>query len=74
MKIDRSITGAFPEGPPFSNIDKQGWREEISDGDPGGGGDPNDTDEGVLASLGGRLPSTEGERERLVPLLSSIGG
>jgi hypothetical protein len=46
----------------------------ISDGDPGDDGDPDGTDVGVLASLGEGLPSVEGERERLVPLLSSIGG
>jgi hypothetical protein len=34
----------------------------------------NGTDGGVLASLGEGLPSVEGVSERLVPLLSSIGG
>jgi hypothetical protein len=46
----------------------------ISDGDPGGGEDPDDTDRGVLTSLGEGLPSVEEERKHLVPLLSSIGG
>jgi hypothetical protein len=46
----------------------------ISDSDPGGGGDPDGISEGVLASLGEGLPSVEGECERLVPLLYSIGG
>jgi hypothetical protein len=71
---DRLITGAFPEPPPRSNTSEEGWREEISDGDPSGGGDPDGVDGGVLASLGEGLPSAEGERKRLVPLLSSIGG
>jgi hypothetical protein len=48
--------------------------KEISDGDLGGSGDPDGTGGGVLASLGEGLPSVEGERERLVPLLTSIGG
>jgi hypothetical protein len=70
---DRSITGAFPE-PPYSNTGEKGRHEEISDGDPDGGGDPDDADGGVLVSLGDGLPSLEGEHERLVPLLSSIIG
>jgi hypothetical protein len=69
---ERSIIGIFPEGPPCSNTGERGRCEEISDGDPGGGGDPNETGGGVLASLGDRHPSAEGEHERLVPLLSSI--
>jgi hypothetical protein len=44
----------------------------ISNGDPGRGGDPDGADGGVLASLGEGLPSAEGERGCLVPLLSSI--
>jgi hypothetical protein len=71
---DRSITGAFPEGPPCSNTDEQGRREEIFDGNPCGCGGPDGVDGEVLASLGEGLPSAEGERECLVPLLSSIGG
>jgi hypothetical protein len=71
---DRSTTGAFLEGPPYSNTGKQGWREETSEGDPGGGGDPDGADSGVLASLDGGLPFAEGERSRLMPLLSSIVG
>jgi hypothetical protein len=54
---ERSTTGAFPEVPPCSNTDEQGRREEISDGDPGGGGDPDGVDRGVLVSLGDRFPS-----------------
>jgi hypothetical protein len=58
----------------LSNTGKQWRREEISDRDPGSGGDLDGTGGGVLASLGEGLPSAEGERKRLVPLLSSIGG
>jgi hypothetical protein len=66
---DRSTTGAFSEGPPCSCTDEQ-WRcEKTSGGDLIGGGDPEDVDGGTL--LGDGLPS-EGERERLVSLLSSI--
>jgi hypothetical protein len=35
-----SIIGAFPKEPPCSNTGEQGRREEISDGDLGGDGDP----------------------------------
>jgi hypothetical protein len=42
--------------------------------DPGGDGDPDGADGGFLMSLGDGIPSLEGERERLVPLLSSIVG
>jgi hypothetical protein len=56
------------------NTGKQGRREEISDGDPGGGRDLDGAGGGVLASLGEGLSSAEGERECLVSLLSSIGG
>jgi hypothetical protein len=71
MKIDQSLEPS--RRAPYSNTSEQGWREEISDGDPGGCGDLDGTDGGVLASLGEGLPSVEGERERLVSLLSSIG-
>jgi hypothetical protein len=43
-------------------------KQVISDGDPGGGGDPHDAESGVLTSLGEGLPSADGERGRLVPL------
>jgi hypothetical protein len=62
----------FLEGPPCSNTGQRGRHEEISGGDPGGGGGPDDTGRGVLASLDEGLPLTEGERGRFVPLLSSI--
>jgi hypothetical protein len=58
--------------PPCSNTDERGRCEETSNEDPGGGGDLDGTDRGVLASLGDVLHSLEGEHERLMPLLSSI--
>jgi hypothetical protein len=60
--------------PPWSNIGEQGRCEKISNGDPGGGGVLDGVSGRVLVSLGDGLPSLEGERERLVPLLSSIVG
>jgi hypothetical protein len=60
------------EGPSCSNTSEKGWREETFEGDPGSGGDPDGVGSGVLVSLGGGLPSTEGEHSRLRPLLSSI--
>jgi hypothetical protein len=71
---DRSITGAFSEGPPCSNTGERGRCETTSDRDPGGDGDPDRADRGVLESLGAGLPSVEGERSRLMSLLSSIVG
>ena len=71
---ERLIIGAFPEEPPYSKIGEQGRREEIFDGDLGGGGDPDSVDGGVLALLGEGFPSGEGERSRLMPLWSSIDG
>jgi hypothetical protein len=68
---DRSTTGIFSERPPCSNTGEQG-RHEISDGDLGGGGDPDSTDGGVEPPLDDEEPSLEGEQERLVPLLSFI--
>jgi hypothetical protein len=62
----------FPGGAPCSNTGEQGRREEISAGDSGGGGDPDGTNGGVLGPMDEGLPSAEGERHRLVPLLSSI--
>jgi hypothetical protein len=69
---DRSTTRTFSQGPSFSNTGEQGRREEISDGDPSGGGDPDSTDSGIEPLLGEEEPSLEGERECLIPLLSSI--
>jgi hypothetical protein len=71
---DRSITEAFPEGPPSMNTDERGRHEETSDKDPGAGRDPDGTSSGVLSSLGDGLPSLEGEQACLVPLFSSIVG
>jgi hypothetical protein len=70
----RSTTRVFSEGPPCSNTGEHERREDVSDRDLGGGGDPDDADGGVLVSLGIGLPSTKGEHPRLVPLLSSIVG
>jgi hypothetical protein len=69
---DRTTTGTFSKGPPCSNTGEQGRHEEISNGDPGGGGDPDSADGGVELPLDEEKPSLEGERECLVPLLSSI--
>jgi hypothetical protein len=74
MNEEGLIIGVFPEALPCSNIGEQGWRGETTDGDPSGGGDPDGVGGGVSASSGKGLPSTEGERSRLMPLLSSIGG
>jgi hypothetical protein len=69
---ERSTTGAFPEDPPFSHTGERGQREETSSGDVSGGGDLEGADDEVLAPSGDGLPSLEGERACLVPLLSSI--
>jgi hypothetical protein len=58
--------------PPYSNTGERGRREETSGGDPSGGSDPEGAGGGVGALLGEGLPSLEGERARLLPLLSSI--
>jgi hypothetical protein len=58
---DRSTTRTFSEGLPCSNTDEQGWHEEISDGDPGDGGDPDSVGGGVEPPLGDEEPSLEGE-------------
>jgi hypothetical protein len=68
------LTSEASQRAPCSNTGEQGRREEISDKDPGGGGDLDGVGGGVLASLGEGHLSAEGERECLVPLLSSIGG
>jgi hypothetical protein len=71
---DKSITGDFLEGPPFSNTGERGQREKISDGDSDDDGDLDGVGGGVLASLGEGPPSAEAEHEHLVPLLSPIAG
>jgi hypothetical protein len=70
---ERSKIGAFlEEPPPCSNTGERGRREEIFDGDPSGGGDPEGARGGVGALLGNGLSSLEGERACLVSLLFSI--
>jgi hypothetical protein len=59
-------------GPPCSHTGERGRCEETSRGDPSGGGDPEGASGGVGTLLGDGLPSVEGERECLVPFLSSI--
>jgi hypothetical protein len=71
---ERSIIGVFPEALPCSNTGEQGRHDDTSNGDPGGGGDLDGTSGGVLTSPGRGLPSVEGERYRLMHLLSSISG
>jgi hypothetical protein len=72
---DRSTTETFSKGPSCSNTGEQGRREEISDRDPNGGGDPDSTGGGIEPPLAVEEPSLDGEREHLVPhpvQLSSI--
>jgi hypothetical protein len=47
--------------PPYSHTDERGQREETSDGDVSGSGDPDGAGGGVLAPSGDGLPSLEGE-------------
>jgi hypothetical protein len=68
----RSTTVTFSDGPPCSSIGEQGWHEEISDGEPGGGGDPDSVDGGVEPLLDDEEPSLKRQGEHLVPLLSFI--
>jgi hypothetical protein len=68
------LTGVAPEALPCSNTDEQRRCDETSDGDPGGGGDPDDIGGGVCATSGKGVPSAEGECSCLMPFLSSIGG
>jgi hypothetical protein len=49
---DRSTTRTCLDDPACSNTDKHGWQEETSDGDPGGGGDPDGVSGGVLYVVG----------------------
>jgi hypothetical protein len=71
---DRSTTRAFSEGPPCSNTDERGLREDTSAGDPRGDGVSDGVGGGVLALLAAGFPSMEGERSRLMSVLSSIVG
>jgi hypothetical protein len=70
----RALTGVAPEALPCSNNDEQRRRDETSDGDSGGVGDPDGIGVRVFASSGRGLPSAEGECSRLTSFLSSIGG
>jgi hypothetical protein len=63
---DRSTTGTFSEGSAFSNTSEQGHHEEISNGDSGGGGDPDNTDRGIELPLDEEDPSLDGERENVL--------
>jgi hypothetical protein len=70
---DRSTTGILSEGSPGSNTGEGGCRDETSDGEPSGGGDPDGDGGGIeLRLLGQEEPSFEGERERLVFLLPLV--
>jgi hypothetical protein len=69
---ERFTTGVFPEDPPCSHTSERGQREETSSRDISDGGDPEGAGGGVLAPSDDGLPSLEGERACLVPLLSSI--
>jgi hypothetical protein len=69
---ERSTIGAFSKGPSCLNTGEQWRHEETSNRDPSGGEDLDDVGGGVETLLGEDEPSFEGERGRLVPLLSSI--
>jgi hypothetical protein len=69
---ERSNTGTFLEDPLCSHTGERGQHEETSDGDISGGGDAEGAGGGVLAPSDNGLPSLEGERACLMPLLSSI--
>jgi hypothetical protein len=71
---ERSTTGAFAEDPPCSSTSERGQCEKTSDGDASGDRDLDGAGGGVLAPSDDGLPSLEGERACLVPLLSSIIG
>jgi hypothetical protein len=68
-----SLTRVVPKALSCSNIGERRRRDETSDRDPGGGGDPDGAGGGVFASSGRGFPSAEGERSHLTPFLSSIG-
>jgi hypothetical protein len=62
------------EGLPCSSTGERGRQEDTSVGDPGGDEVLDGASGGVLVSLAVGLPSVEGERSRLIPLLPSIVG
>jgi hypothetical protein len=74
MNEEGSIIEVFLEALPYSNTGEQGRHEETTDGDPGGGRDPDGANGGISTSSGKGFPSVEGERSSLVPLLTTIGG
>jgi hypothetical protein len=69
---ERTTTGIFLEGPLCSRTDEQWQRKETSDGDPGGGGVPDDVSGGVKTLFHDEELSLEGEQEHLVSLVSSF--
>jgi hypothetical protein len=62
------------EDSPCSNTGERGQHEETFGRDISDDDDPDGAGGRVLALSGDGLPSLEGERVRLVPLLSSIVG
>jgi hypothetical protein len=68
------LTGVVPEALHCSNTGEQRRRDKTSNGDLGGGGDPDDAGGGVFALSGRGFLPIEGERSRLMHFLSSIGG
>jgi hypothetical protein len=72
IEVAEKLSGEFLIARSINN--EQRRCNKTSNGDSGGGGDPDSDNGGVFASSGRRLPSAEGERSRLMPLLSSIGG
>jgi hypothetical protein len=66
-----STTKILSEVPSCSYIGVGDQLDETSGREPGGGGDP-DGDGGGIEALPDEEDSSEGERERLMPLLSSI--
>jgi hypothetical protein len=73
MKIDPPLEPSRRD-PPCSNTDERGLREDTSAGDPRGDGVSDGVGGGVLALLAAGFPSMEGERSRLMSILSSIVG
>jgi hypothetical protein len=69
---ERSTTGIPSEVLLCSRIDEGGLRKDTSGGDTSGGRDLDGDGGGVEASLDEDEESLTGERQRLVPLLSSI--
>jgi hypothetical protein len=68
----RSTTGVPSDGPPCSYTGDGGLRDETTDGDVGGSGDPDGEGGGVEALLGEDEEPVVDEWKCLVPLLASI--